>query len=112
LKESTGSGIRGKNTLSSLTVGGFLSRRLALFNPEAASFSEPSDRSRKVKMLIFHQEPKDAPPNAASETLEDLPRRIDRERRSFLVMERASGLKHCARALQGEVRRDDINDVH
>jgi hypothetical protein len=53
-------------------------------------------------MLVIHDEPEDAPADAAAETMERLALRADVERRALLLMKRAERLEARAARFSGK----------
>src|ERR1700716_1057152 len=68
-------------------------------------------RRRKIDVLVFHGEAENAPAHAAAETMKRLALGTDRERWRLLLMKWTERFEVCARALQGKVRPDHLDDV-
>src|SRR5207237_963024 len=67
--------------------------------------------SREINVLVIHHEPEDAPACAAAEAMKRLPGRAHHERRRFLLMKGAEGLKIRSRAFQWKIRTDHFDDI-
>ena len=62
-------------------------------------------------MFIFHNEAENASPRAASEAVVVLPGGVHVEGWGLLPMEGTKGAEARSRALEREIRTDQINDV-
>ena len=60
---------------------------------------------------MLHQKRKNVAALATAETLKTLTRRVDGERRRFLLVERTARLEDRPHALQGNTRRNHIDDT-
>ena len=60
---------------------------------------------------MLHQKRKNVAALATAETLKTLTRRVDGERRRFLLVERTARLEDRPHALQGNTRRNHIDDA-
>lgn len=70
-----------------------------------------SHRGGKIDMLIFHDETKNAPTYAASETMERLPLRAHMKRRRLFLMKGTERLEVRTRAFERKIRADHLNDI-
>ena len=86
-------------------------RAPGLPNRHANLFRHLAERLRKRQILDEHHELEDVASHAAAETVEDLLDRMNRERRGFLLMERAQAHPVGARLSQLDVVAEDANDV-
>jgi hypothetical protein len=78
---------------------------------DACARRELAYRCRKIDMLVFHDEPENAPACAAAETMKRLPARAHHEGRRFLLMKWAERLEIRSRSFQREIRTDDFGDI-
>ena len=70
-----------------------------------------SHRRRKIGVLVFHHEPKNASADPAAKTMKRLALRIDVKRRRLFLMERTERLEIYAGTFQRKIRADHLDDV-
>src|ERR1700719_3505788 len=86
--------------------------RSALFDHRNAyARRQLRDRSGKIDVLIFHDEPKNAPAHPAAETMKRLPLWADVKRRRFFLMKWAKRPEVRTRAFEWKIRADHLNDI-
>src|SRR5437016_6337037 len=69
------------------------------------------DGRRKIGVLIFHHESKNASAHATAETVKRLALRADMKRRRFLLVKRTERLEICAGPFHWKIGADDFDDV-
>lgn len=66
---------------------------------------------RKIDMLVFHHEAKDAAANAAAKTVKRLPLRADMKRRGLFLMKRTERFEIRACPLEWKIGADDFDHI-
>src|SRR6266436_663635 len=92
---------------------------LSIFVRAAAVLDDRNSRSRRqlpdcrreIDMLVFHDETKNAPADAAAETMKGLPLRTDMKRWRLFLMKWAERSEIRAGPFQGKIGADDFHDV-
>src|SRR5207248_720235 len=68
-------------------------------------------RGWKIRMLVFHHEPKNASPNAAAKAVKRLSLRADMEGWRFFLMKGTERFEIRAGPFQRKIRADHLHDV-
>ena len=104
-------GVQGEQATTEFLLGVFFGAEGFLFHANAHAGSEALDGFGEIDVFVEFDKFEHTTASTTPETFEDLPGGIDIKGCRFLLVKRAAGFVGGSRPLQGEIARDDIDDV-
>ena len=80
-------------------------------NWDSCTLSEPAHRRGEVHVLVVHHKTQHPTTRSTAETMKGLAGGIHVKRRGLLLMERTNCAEARPRALEREIRSDQVNDI-
>ena len=100
-----------QQALTLLTATYLVGRNRLFLNLNTDLLAKPPDRLREAQSFHTHQEREDIATDSTAKTVKNLSRRINIERRTFFLVERAETLMINARMFERKIAGDHLDNI-